>query len=307
MYRAMTHSYGMVLFYNNEQFCINSRIKNPLVTSCLVLLSTIMCISMTPNVLAQSLLPPTDPQITVKIDKQRYDVGDIMIVSGSVKSVVSQVPLTLQILDPANNLVRVEQILVTADGRFSVPLKIEGPLWHLPGEYTLIVQYGFKHVSAMVQFQFLQEDIPVAGAFNVKDLSSGQNFDLNYTITGGTITSIAIDPQGIALVVHLDVKNPGMIHLQIPRLLLDAKKSGNSDESFLVFVNSDEITSFREENSDSFYRVLDIPIVSGDSKIEIVGTQVVPEFSGISGMILGLSIVLAIFVIPRIKIINTNL
>jgi hypothetical protein len=230
-----------------------------------------------------------------------------MIVSGSVKNVVSQVPLTLQILDPTNNLVHIEQILVTVDGRFSVPLKIEGPLWRLPGEYTLIVQYGFKHVSAMAQFQFQQEDIPVVGAFNVKDLSSGQNFDLNYTIAGGTITSIVIDPQDVALVVHLDVKNTGMVHLQIPRLLLDAKKSGNSDESFLVFVNGDEITTFHEENSNSYYRVLDIPIVSGDSKIEIVGTQVIPEFSGISAMILGLSIVLAIFVIPRMKTVNTSL
>lgn len=307
MYHTMVHSYGMVLFYNNEQFCINFRIKNTLVVSCLILLSTILYISIAPNVLAQSLLPPTASQITVKIDKQRYNVGDIMIVSGSVKNVVSQVPLTLQILDPTNNLVHVEQILVTADGRFSMPLKIEGPLWRIPGEYTLIVQYGFKHVSALVQFQFQQEDIPISGAFNVKDLSSGQNFDLNYTITGGTVTSIIIDPQDIALVVHLDVKNPGMIHLQVPRLLLDAKKSSNSDESFLVFVNSDEITSFREETSDSFYRMLDIPIVGGDSKIEIVGTQVIPEFNGISGMILGLSIVLAIFVIPKMKAMNTNL
>jgi hypothetical protein len=274
--------------------------KKILAASCLAVFAcAMMCLSNTPPVWAQTA--PTDSQITVKIDKTRYNTGDIMIVSGSVKNVVSQIPLTLQILDPTNNLVHVEQILVTADGRFSLPLKIEGPLWKLPGQYTLIAQYGFKHVSATVQFDFEQKDIPVEGVFNVKDMSSGQNFDLNYTITGGTVKSIVIDPQDISLVVHLDAQYPGMLHLEIPRLLLDAKKTGNADESFLIFVDDDEVTSFQEEASDSQYRILDIPLVSGDSKIEIIGTQVVPEFGNISGMMLVLSVLLAIFLVPKFK------
>ncbi|MDE1842879.1 MAG: copper-binding protein, partial [Thaumarchaeota archaeon] len=115
--------------------------KKILVASFLaVFASGMICISNTPSGWAQTA--PADSQITVKIDKTRYNIGDIMIVSGSVKNVVSQIPLTLQILDPTNNLVHVEQILVTADGRFSLPLKIEGPLWKLPGQYTLIAQYG---------------------------------------------------------------------------------------------------------------------------------------------------------------------
>ncbi len=274
--------------------------KKILVANCFaVFVCAMMCLSNTPPGWAQTA--PVDSQITVKIDKTRYNTGDIMIVSGSVKNVVSQIPLTLQILDPTNNLVHVEQILVTADGRFSLPLKIEGPLWRLPGQYTLIAQYGFKHVSATVQFDFEQKDIPVEGVFNVKDMSSGQNFDLNYTITGGTVKSMVIDPQDISLVVHLDAQYPGMLHLEIPRLLLDAKKTGNADESFLIFVDDDEVTSFQEKASDSQYRILDIPLVSGDSKIEIIGTQVVPEFGNISGMMLVLSVLLAIFFIPKIK------
>ncbi|MDE1843318.1 MAG: hypothetical protein KGH95_06690, partial [Thaumarchaeota archaeon] len=167
-------------------------------------------------------------------------------------------------------------------------------------------QYGFKHVSAAVQFDFEQKDIPVKGVFNVKDMSSGQNFDLNYTITGGTVKSIVIDPQDIALVVHLDTPYPGMLHLEIPRLLLDAKKTGNADESFLIFVDDDEVTSFQEETSDLQYRILDIPLASGDSKMEIIGTQVVPEFGNISGMMLVLSVLLAIFLVPKIKAYHMN-
>lgn len=278
----------MALSYNIWQPCVKS--MKPGMSYCLVVLAVSTFFLTVQYSAAQSLSPPTEAQITVKIDKDRYSRGDIMIVSGEVKSVVTNIPLTIQILDPDNNLVHVEQILVAADGRFSMPIRIEGPLWRMPGEYSLVVQYGFKHISAVTNFQFEQASTPLAGVFNVKDLSSGQNFDLNYTITGGQVNSMTIDPSDISLVVQIDSTNSGMIHLQIPRLLLDSKKPGNADESFLVFVNDDEITSFHEGTSDYGYRYLDIPIVNGDSKIEIIGTTVIPEFANISNLIFVLAI-----------------
>lgn len=278
----------MALSYNIWQPCVNSMKLE--MSYCLVVLAMSTFFLTVQYSTAESLSPPTEAQITVKIDKDRYSRGDVMIVSGEVKSVVANMPLTIQILDPDNNLVHVEQILVAADGRFSMPIKIEGPLWRMPGEYSLVVQYGFKHISAVTNFQFEQASTPLAGIFNVKDLSSGQNFDLNYTITGGQVNSMVIDPSDISLVVQIDSTNSGMIHLQIPRLLLDSKKPGNADESFLVFVNDDEITSFHEGASDYGYRYLDIPIVNGDSKIEIIGTTVIPEFANISNLIFVLAI-----------------
>lgn len=278
----------MTLSYYIRQCDINLKIKHVLSLAVLVSASAFF-LALSPAA-AAPLSPPTEAQIVVKIDKDQYNLGDIMVVSGEVKSIVTNIPLTIQIFDPDNNLVHVEQILVATDGRFSLPIKIEGPLWNLPGQYSLVVQYGFKHVSAIVTFQFEQADIPTEGVFNVKDLSSGQNFDLNYTITGSQVESMIIDKQDIALDIQIDSKNPGMIHIKIPRLLLDAKKSSNADESFLVFVNGDEVTSFKETSSDYGYRVLDIPIVSGDSKIEIIGTTVIPEFENASSLILVLAV-----------------
>jgi hypothetical protein len=130
----------------------------------------------------------------------------------------------------------------------------------------------------MVQFRFEEFEIPISGSFNVKDKPSGQNFDLNYTITGGMVKDMYLEPQDLALIVELDAKNQGMVHLQIPRMLLDAKKSGDVDESFIVLVNQEEITSAHEGATDSNYRNIDIPIANGDSKIEIIGTTVIPEF-----------------------------
>lgn len=239
---------------------------------------------------ADPLSPPTAAQIVMKIDKNRYNPGDVLVISGQVQSVVSDMQLTIQILDPNNNLVHIDQIPVTSDGKFSLPVKIYGPLWSMPGKYSIIAQYGFKHISAIVNFQFEQVSVPIQNAFNVKDPSSGQNFDLNYTITGGQVENMALDKQNIALVVQINSTDSGMLHLQIPRLLLDSKKPSNADESFLVFINGDEITSFQQTGSDYNYRILDIPIVTGDSKIEIIGTNVIPEFENISNLILVMAV-----------------
>ncbi len=251
--------------------------------------ASVFFLSISP-VAADPLSQPTAAQIVVKIDKTRYNPGDIMVISGQVQSVVSDMQLTIQILDPNNNLVHIEQIPVTSDGRFSIPVKIYGPLWSMPGKYSLIVQYGFKHISAILNFQFEQADVPIQNTFNVKDLSSGQSFDLNYTITGGQVENVVLDKQNIALEIQINSTDSGMLHLQIPRLLLDSKKPSNADESFLVFINDDEITSFQQTSSDYNYRVLDIPFVTGDSKIEIIGTTVIPEFENISSLILVIAV-----------------
>lgn len=227
---------------------------------------------------AESSVKSTGSSIVVETDKNTYERGDVMTISGEVKKVTSTLPLTIQIIDPYQNVVHVDQILVAQDGRFSLSVPVEGPLWKVPGNYTLVVQYGFKHISDIVQFQFEEFEMPVTGTFNVKDTPSGQNFDLNYTITGGIVKRMYLQPRDLALVVELDAKNQGITHLQIPRLLLDAKKSGNVDESFIVLVNDEEISSVREGAYDQNYRVLDIPIANGDSKIEVIGTIVIPEF-----------------------------
>jgi len=231
-----------------------------------------------PYCMAESSVKSLSSPIVVETDKDMYERGDTMVISGEVRKIVTAIPLTIQIIDPNQNVVHVDQILVAQDGRFSLTVPVEGPLWKVPGNYTLMVQYGFKHILATTQFQFEEFEMPVTGAFNVKDKPSGQNFDLNYTITGGMVKSMYLEPQDLALIVELDTKNQGMIHLQIPRLLLDAKKSSNVDESFIVLVNDDEISSAHEGVYDPNYRVIDIPITNDDSKIEVIGTAVIPEF-----------------------------
>lgn len=265
----------------------NSLLRNSKFTYCLTgLVISFVFFSSLPYSMAESFTSSSPSQIMVQTDKVRYERGDVIVISGMVRHVVSTTPLTIQIIDPTQNIIHVDQVSIANDGRFSLIVPVEGPLWKFPGNYTLLSQYGPKHISAMVPFQFEEFTIPTTGVFNVKDMSSGQNFDLNYTITGGIVKTMYIQPEDLALVVELDVKNRGIIHLQIPRLLLDAKKSDNMDESFLVLVNDDEISSAIEGSHDMYYRHIDIPITNGDSKIEIIGTQVIPEFASMSSLVL---------------------
>lgn len=270
---------------------LNSLLRNVKLAYCLTgLVISFVFFSALPYSMAESFTSSSPSPIMVQTDKVRYERGDIMVISGEIRNVVSTTPLTIQIIDPTQNIIYVDQVLVAKDGRFSLSIPVEGPLWKFPGNYTLLSQYGPKHISTIVPFQFEEFAIPTTGVFNVKDRSSGQNFDLNYTITGGTVKTMYIQPEDLALIVELDTENQGMVHLQIPRLLLDAKKDGNIDESFLVLVNDDEISSAHEVLHDSDYRYIDIPITNGDSKIEIIGTQVIPEFESMVGLIFIISI-----------------
>ncbi|MDE1770617.1 MAG: hypothetical protein KGI28_08725 [Thaumarchaeota archaeon] len=239
--------------------------------------------------------------ITVELDKDKYNRDDIMIVSGEVKKVATRVPLTIQIMDPTGNLVHVEQIEVASDGKFTVPVKVGGPTWALSGNYTLIAQYGFKHIVSSAKFYYEETETPVTGMFNVKEKPGGQNFDLNYSITGGKVNNMYLEPKDLALVVLVDTKDYGVLHISIPRLMLDAK-SDNTDETFLVYVNEDERNTFTEENSSSTSRVLDIPLSPGDTKVEIIGTTVIPEFSSLAGMVIVMAIIGSIIISKKLSV-----
>jgi hypothetical protein len=244
-----------------------------------------MMLSIIPSGAAITLSEPTEPSIKVTIDKHAYARGDTITVHGSVKYVTGNIPLTVTIMSPDTNLVYITQVLVSHDGTFAFPVKVEGPLWRMFGTYTISVQYGFKHISSQATFEFEEQSEPIMNTFNVKDHTSGQNFDLNYTITGGTVKDISIEPRDLSLIVKVESTANGVIKLQIPRLLIDAKMQSNQDEPFLVLIDDDEIKSSVEEPSDFNYRVLKIPFSKGDSEIDIIGTTIIPEFSDIVGMV----------------------
>src|SRR5437899_2574702 len=181
--------------------------------------------------------PPTAAPITVNTDKPSYLLGDTIVISGSVKSPVQNTQLSIQIFDPNNNLVHVDQIDVSKDGRYTDTIKAVGVYWKINGNYTVKVQYALPGVTAQTTFTF-QSSVPlVSNVFEVKDPNSQQTFGVNYTITGGTVKNISIDVQSISLIVSVNSTSDGTITLQIPRALVDAKTNSGQHDAFIIIID----------------------------------------------------------------------
>jgi len=234
--------------------------------------------------------PPSAPPITVSTDKLSYLLGDTIVISGSVKSPVKNTQLSIQIFDPNNNLVHVDQIDVSEDGKYTDTIKAIGVYWRASGTYTVKVQYALPGVTAQTTFIF-QSSIPsVSNVFEVKDPTSQQTFGVNYTITGGTVKDISIDTQSISLIISINSTTDGTITIQIPRALVDAKTNSGQDDAFIILIDGAEVKS-QSESSNSNYRNLTIQFYQGDQDIEIIGTQVVPEFGPIATLVLAIAII----------------
>lgn len=239
------------------------------------------------------------PMISATTDKKVYKQGDAIIVTGHIKSVIKNAPVTMQVLDKNNNLVHIAQIDITNDGNFVYRFKVEGPLWKGYGDYTIRTQYGFVNVGSIVLFSVEQEEVPYSKLFYVHDKTSGQVFAVNYTMTTGNLTDISIDPVNLSLVLHMMPNNNGYITLNIPRQLLDARTEDGNDEGFLVF-NDGRETSVSSDSSDKYSRIITIPFEMRDSEIDIIGTQVVPELGPL------VSIVFILLMASCLLILKTN-
>lgn len=126
------------------------------------------------------------------------------------------------------------------------------------------------------------------GQLEVKDPSGSQSYQINYGITGATIQDISINQDDASLVVDVNTTaDGGNLTISMPRSLIDAK-SGNADDQFIVLTDGAD-TDFNEIQTNSTDRTISVEFPAGTEQIEIIGTQVVPEFGGISLVILTLA------------------
>ena len=105
-----------------------------------------------------------------------------------------------------------------------------------------------------------------AASFSLKN----QNID--YEIEGGTVADMVIDSDFIELIVEIDSTDDGILQVSIPRTLLDAKFN-DADDIFFVIVDGFD-TEYIEITNGANSRILIIPFFSGDTQVEIIGTDV---------------------------------
>lgn len=240
-----------------------------------------------------SAFAQTEELISIKTSEKSYEDGDTIVISGNVTAIILDTPITLQIFYE-NNLVDIGQIIVAQDGSYSFTLKAAGDNWKKDGTYTIRANYGGKTIETTIEFFSKQSVIETTNIFEV-DAGSYGTFDVDYTIRGGTVKNMLIDSEIFALIVIIDSESDGSITLDLPRISIDAKKSDNTDDTFLIFIDGAEVRP-EETSTTQTSRILKIEFEEGDSDIEIIGTFVVPEFGSIAILILFLAIISAIFV-----------
>jgi len=116
---------------------------------------------------------------------------------------------------------------------------------------------------------------------------------VKYTIRGGTVESIEIEPENLGLLIKINSLEDGKIILELSREYIDSKKQNSKDEEFIILINDSQIT-YEEIQSDSTFRTIEINFEKGDSEIQIIGTYVIPEFGTIVMIILTIGILTSI-------------
>ena len=240
-----------------------------------------------------SAFAQTEELISIKTSDKSYEDGDTIVISGNVTAIILDTPITLQIFYE-NNLVDIGQIIVAQDGSYSFTLKAAGDNWKKDGTYTIRANYSGKIIETTIEFFSKQSVIETTNIFEV-DAGAYGTFDVDYTIRGGTVKNMLIDSEIFALIVIIDSESDGSITLDLARISIDAKKSDNTDDTFLIFIDGAEVRP-EETSTTQTSRTLKIDFEEGDSDIEIIGTFVVPEFGSIAILILFLAIISAIFV-----------
>jgi predicted secreted protein with PEFG-CTERM motif len=230
--------------------------------------------------------------ISVQTNDSNYREGDVILISGNIVTMIGDTQVTMQLFQ-GGNLIEIAQIKVSQDGNYSHTVIAQGPLWEKQGSHMVKVTYGEGNIAETL-FDYTPESeiIETTKDFPVDAGDSG-TFDVKYTISGGTVEIIQIEPENLGLLVKINSLENGKIILELPRESIDAEKQNGKDEKFIILID-DAQTTYEKIQSDSTIRIIGINFEKGDSEIQIIGTHVIPEFGTIVMIILTIGILSSI-------------
>ena len=239
------------------------------------------------------------PFLTVRTDDENYDEGDTIVISGEVATVIVDTPIILQIW-VEGNMIGIDQFFPAQDGSFSHTIIAEKPLWKNEGEYVVRVSYGQGNISeSIITFTPKQEFLETTDSFEV-EIPNGGTFDIEYTIKGGTVKDIILEPVNFTLLVIIEAPDEGTISLKLPRESIDAEKPNGQDETFIILIDDIQFPYEETETNDQS-RLITINFEEKKSvettstyEIEIIGTTIIPEFGTLTALILVLGVIISV-------------
>jgi predicted secreted protein with PEFG-CTERM motif len=236
--------------------------------------------------------------ITVMTDQESYADGETIVISGETKEYISGFQVSIVVINPIGNVVTIQQVDLETDKTYSTSITAGGGLWKAAGTYTVKVQYGGENRSNETTFEFggSAGGTPSGKKFHVENT----DFDVSYSITGGKVLGITADVEAKSLLVSIQTTSDGVLTITLPRDLIDAKINGE-DDSFFVLIDGEETSDVSEETT-STDRTLTIHFQDGAEEIEIIGTQIVPEFGAIAALVLAVAIISIIAVSAKTRL-----
>ncbi len=255
--------------------------------------------------------------VSVITDKTEYVYGDAIVIYGDITTSIIDTPIILQIFRD-NNPVYINQIMPGKDNAYWDIVRGEGTKWEESGEYVVNIRYG-KDEKAIAKFNFItkedmerQDSNDVVGVVTTTSGSAeveagNETFDVEYTVSGGTVTDMRLDWRDFTLVVDINATGKaGTITMEMPRKYIGAERtnegSGVTDEVFIVLVDGVE-TSYDEPISLPTTRTITVEFTGDAPEIRVIGTYAVPEFSHAMALLLLLLAcgMLAITILSRTK------
>jgi len=243
-------------------------------------------------------------KITLIADNTAYQEGDVITITGQIEKVIPGMPVTLQVFFE-KNLIQVSQVKVSQDGKFSDTFTAAGPQWQNEGTVMINADYGGSSTELNIEF-FKNTAGEFTSNYEVK-IPAGGTFDVQYTMKGGVISSMNLNQENLSLIVNIATSSDGNLNINLPRESIDSINNQGKDIDFIVLMyeGNSEIpiqTDFRKVEVGNDFRSIDIPVKNGDTKIEIVGTHVVPEFGTIAMIVLAVAIVSIIAVSAKSRL-----
>lgn len=212
-----------------------------------------------------------------------YERGDKVVISGSVEPRVGEIPVTIQV-KRGSNVIAVDQLKVARDGSFATIINTDGDVWEV-GAHSVQVAYQ-QGTTARQEFEIsampVETGPETVEGMSTVDLGDGEEGRIQYTISGGTVTDMALSREGLGLTVYVSAESPGTITLTASRAYFDARANGceGADEEFIVIVDGRQVDHTVERGESE--NTIGVDFFEDEGRIQIVGTCVIPEFGAVA-------------------------
>ena len=121
--------------------------------SMIILSFTILSYGFMGAINAQTAPPSSVPPLSVETELALYSPDSTVVISGLVKTLNENYdqPVLIRVVDPQNNIVRIDQVNVSSDGSYSLSI-VAGGTWKTGGEYTIFVNYGAQKAEGTFEY-----------------------------------------------------------------------------------------------------------------------------------------------------------